>query len=364
MDNQLLVDPSRLSQFGPAEDAVFCLVTNPEIVDQFSIVRTAPYQDYKTILISAGDDFDQLLDDGTIPQHSHTLVISPYRFFESPAPERLGPQRKLLGMASNSTPTNLDVVRHFLGIIEKTSAAEQSAFSDRFFELAESTDHLVYVDERHNTRAVLDHFQESLVWNQQAGFLDWGEQQIVPSGEISVLPTQIVEFDEDLHLPLEGSVAFRGFPILHSGTPSFSRRDQARLHEQLAGLQEHAVVAEVAKGRITSLKPFAPEGKKIADVFDALFTVDSRYALVWEIGHALNTSLNILPGNHAMNEVYGGTDGCLHWGLGLTPFTQFHLDIISPDTTVYTESGAVVLGNKGGALDTRVAPALQNVRVA
>jgi len=49
-----------------------------------------------------------------------------------------------------------------------------------------------------------------------------------------------------------------------------------------------------------------------------------------EIGFAHNVTLQLLDGNHAMNEVYGGlnegSDGCLHWGLGLTPYTQYHLD--------------------------------------
>lgn len=351
------INPARFSQFGEAEGSVFCLITNREIEHELEVVREAPYAEYRTIILSPGDDFEVLLRDGTVPLRSHSLVISPFRFFESPSEEVLGPDRKLMGMACNSTPTDLEIIRHFITVIENTSAREQGEFSDRFFELAESTDSLVYVDERHGTRAVLDHLADGLVWNQQAGPLEWGEQQIVPSGEISVLPMQIVEFDESLHLPLEGSIAFRGFPILHSGTPSFTRKDQARLAGRLAALRDEAVVCEVSKGVITSLKPFRREGADVARVFESMFEIDSRYALVWEIGHALNTSLDILPGNHAMNEVYGGERGCLHWGLGLTPFTQFHLDIISPDTTVYTESGEVVLGDKGGAARVRMAAA-------
>lgn len=349
------LNPARFSQFGPAEGSVFCLVTNREIENELEIVKDAPYAEYRTVILNPGDDFEAMLADETIPQNSHSLVISPYRFFESPSEEALGPNRKLMGMACNSTPTDLEIIRHFIGVIEKTSAREQGEFSDRFFELAESTDHLVYVDERHGTQAVLDHLADGLVWNQQAGPLDWGEQQIVPSGEISVLPMQIVEFDESLHLPLEGSIAFRGFPILHNGTPSFTRKDQARLQGKLAGLETEAMVCEVTRGAITSLRPFRNEGAEVAKVFEAMIEIDSRYALIWEIGHALNTSLDIFPGNHAMNEVYGGERGCLHWGLGLTPFTQYHLDIISPDTTVYTESGEVVLGDKGGARSVRMA---------
>lgn len=353
----IIVNPGRIRQFGETEGSIFCLVTNPELAESLKIDESASYSDYRTVLLSAGESFDDLLRDGTIPENSHTLVISPYRFFASPDSELLGPRRKLLGMACNSTPTTPEVIRHFLGVVERTSPTEQDAFSEKFFELAESTDHLVYVDERHGTRAVLDHFDDSLVWNQQAGSLEWGSQQILPSGEISVLPAQILDFDENLYLPLEGEIAIRGYPILHSGTPSFTRKDQARLQARFAQLHTEAVVARVTKGTIQDLRPFRKEGHDIADLFNTMFEVDSRYTLVWEIGHALNTSLDLLPGNHAMNEVYGGTDGCLHWGFGLTPYTQYHLDVVAPDTTVYTESGEVVLGNKGGGPQARIAGA-------
>ena len=350
----LVIDPARLRQFGEPNDAVFCLVTNPELAGQFEIARTGGYRDYLTIPFRAGERFEQVLPE-RVPEPAHVLAISPDAFFESPDSSVLGSRRKLLGMACNSTPTSMEVVRHFLAIMERTSPEAQNAFSDRFFELLESTDHLIYVDEKHGTRAVLDHLQPDLVWNQQAGSLSWGEQQIVPAGEISVLPVEIREFGEELHLPLEGEIALRGYPILHNGTPSFSRKDQARIHARLSALNEHAVVARVEAGVITSLNPHTPEAKDAADMLETMFEVDSRYQIVWEIGHALNVSLDLLPGNHAMNEVYGGTEGCLHWGLGLTPYTQYHLDTISPDTTVYTESGEVVLGVKGGYDQDRMA---------
>jgi hypothetical protein len=260
-----------------------------------------------------------------------------------------------MALACNSTPTTLEDIRHFVDVTERTSAAEQDAFCERFFELAESTDHLVYVDERHGTRATLDHMRDDLVWNQQAGSLDWGDQQLVPAGEISVLPIGIFDFDEHLHLPLEGEIAFRGYPILHGGKMSFTREDQARIQRELWSLKDHAVVATVEKGRMTTLWPFQPEAEPLVRMLEAMFLVDSRYELVWEIGHAMNTALEILPGNHAMNETYGSTHGCLHFGLGITPYTQYHLDIVAPDMTVYTEAGDVVLGIKGGSPVDRLA---------
>lgn len=353
MTSQIGINPSLISQLGSTEDATFCLVTNPEMAELFVLNRDAGYRDYRIVPFRSGDSFEQLLTH-VIPERSHILVISPGRFFESPPSELLG-RRKVIAMACNSTPTDPDIIRHFISVIERTSATEQEHFSDVFFEMIEEADHLEYRNERYGTSAVLEHFSRDLVWNQQAGRVDWGEQQIVPSGEISVLPIEITDFDEEASLPLNGELTFHGYPILHNGTPSFTRADQARIHRQLAPMQDHAIIAQIVDGRITGIRPVDEGATPAVKMLEAMFEVDSRYQHLWEIGHALNTSLDLLPGNHAMNEVYGGAKGCLHLGIGLTPYTQFHLDVIVPGTTVYTDSGQIVLGVRGGAADVRLA---------
>jgi hypothetical protein len=353
MPPAITVDPDKLRQFGPAEDAVFCLVTNPEYKDDIVINKSGSYRDYQTVLLHPGERFEDILP--RIPEPAHIFGVSPAAFFESPSDEVLGPRRKVLAMACNSTPTTLPLIAHFLDVMERTSPVEQDHFCDTFFELLEGSQQLVYTDAKRGTRATLQHLQPNLVWNQQAGALGWGEQQIVPAGEVSVLPIDITEFEENLRLPLDGEIVIRGYPILHSGTPSFSRADQARIYGELAVLSDHAVVCRVEAGMIVDIRADTPGAGPAVDMLNAMFQVDSRYRIVWEMGHALNTSLDLVIGNHAMNEVYGGTAGCLHWGLGLTPFTQFHLDIISPDTTVYTDSGIIVLGVDGGYSSDRVA---------
>ncbi|HUY50995.1 MAG TPA: hypothetical protein VMV92_35700 [Streptosporangiaceae bacterium] len=278
------------------------------------------YSAYQTIIMLPGERFEKLLAE-KIPEPAHVLAICPGIFFESPPSELLG-RRKLMAMACNSTPASVEVIRHFLEIMERTSPQEQAAFSDTFFELLEESEELVYVDAKRDARATLQHLNDDLVWNQQAGPLDWGEQQIVPSGEISVLPIEITDFREDLHLPLQGDIVFRGYPILHNGTPSFTRANQHRIYERLKCLNRHAVIAHVENGIITAIKPADEDAGSAVDMLNAMFEVDARYRIVWEIGHALNTSLDLLPGNHAMNEVYGATEGCLHWGLGPLPLTS------------------------------------------
>jgi hypothetical protein len=357
MSQSVRIDPTKLDQFGATAGSTFCLVTNPGLDEVFEVSTNADYDDYRTITFGPADHFEDVLEK-RVPEPAHVLVISPDHFFQSPDDSLLGGQRKLMAMACNSTPTTLPVIRHFLGVMERTSSAEQQAFSDGFFDRAEEADVLEYLDTANGTRAVLDHLREGLVWNQQAGPLDWGEQQIVPSGEISVLPIEITDFHEDLRLPLEGEIVLRGYPILHSGTPSFSRADQARVHAELATMRTGGVRCTVEEGRITRTRAMHPDAQRSVDMLEHMFAVDSRYRIVWEIGHALNTSLDILPGNHAMNEVYGGTQGCLHWGLGLTPFTQYHLDIISPGTSVVGgTTGAVLIGTPDQEPVERVAAA-------
>lgn len=354
--SEIVVDPSRIRQFGDPAGTVFCLVTNASLMDRVRLVRDAAYVDYRIIDFRGGEDEFARLMREEVPEQAHVLVMSPEAFFQSPPVDVLGPRRKLLGMACNSTPTDLETLKHFLTCVEATDPQAQEEFSDRFFELAERGESLEYRDDRYGTVAVLRLFDRELVWNQQAGLVGWGEQQIVPAGEISVLPIEIRSFEDYLRLPLDGDIVFQGYPILHSGTPSFSRNDQERIHGKFWPMREYAVIAHVENGLITETSSPDPGGHVILEMFEALFTVDSRYRLVWEIGHALNTTLNILPGNHAMNEVYGGTQGCLHWGIGLTPFTQYHLDIISPGTVVRNDQGDIMLGTPTDAAASTATP--------
>jgi hypothetical protein len=337
----ITIRPERLRQFGDPTGSVFCLVTNSDLLPLVTVEGSGGYADYATFAFDPGDVFVDVLE--TLPRRAHVLVVSPGCFFESPPPHLLG-ERKLMGMACNSTATTADTIAHFLDVMERTDPAEQEEVSDRFFAIAEDAEYLEYVNEEHGTSLRFDHFSADYEWNQQAGLLGWGEQQIVPAGELSVLPVQILSFDESLRLALNGELTLHGYPILHNGRPSFTRADQSRVHGELAAMTDHAIVATVRDGTITALRGTSAAAAPAIEMLDAMFRVDSRYRLVWEIGHAINTSLVILAGNHAMNEVYGGTEGAVHWGLGLTPYTQYHLDVICPGTVVRADDGRVLLG--------------------
>lgn len=346
----LTIDPARIRAFGEASETHFFVVTNHSLRDSININRTGGYLDHQVIVYEPEASFVELLTN-QVPDRAHILVISPDVFFQSPPQKAIGSHRKLLAMACNSTPTNIDAINHFLRVIEDTDPEKQQRHADRFFELGESATYLEFIDEKNGTHARFNHLDDSYLWSEQAGALGNGEQQLAPSGEISVLPLRIQEFDENLRLDFNGTIALNGTPILHNGTPSFLRTDQQRLHQALSVISDDVLFATVENGVIVDQIAKSPGAEPAAKILQALFLTDSRYRILWEIGFGINTANRILPGNHAMNETFGDTDGAIHFGLGLTPFTQYHLDIVCPNTSVRTDKGDYLIGRRRSVIE-------------
>lgn len=340
--DQAVIRPTRYRQFGSPDGATFCLVTNPDIQDRFTIEREG-YDSATIVPYGPGDSFERLLE-GRIPEPAHILVVSPNCFFVSPQPESLGPKRKLMVLPCNSTPVPTEAIAHFLGVIEKTDPERQQKFADSFFELGRSSERLLILDEEYGTRASFEHLDESYCWNQQAGFIEWGEQQIAPSGELSVLPVDITDFDHTKRLAINGEIVLRGLPAVHSGTPSYLPDDQLRIYKMLETMGRAGVIAVVENGVIRSVKPANSRCEPAARMLEALFQVDSRYRIIWESGFGINTDMDLYPGNVGLNEPYGAQNGVAHWGLGLTPFTQYAIIVICPGTTVLGRDDEVLVG--------------------
>lgn len=347
---RIIINPADIKALGNPEGVHFRLITNAGIQEHLEISENAGYLSREKIIFERGQSFEALLRD-QVPERAHVLVISPDVFFQSPPQEAVGAGRKLMAMACNSTPTDLAAVRHFLEVIKRTDPRKQQDFADRFFALGEQAEYLEFVDDRNETSARFKHLDESYLWSEQAGTLGYGEQQLAPAGEISVLPLRIQDFDDSLRLDFNGTIALHGHPILHSGTPHFLRADQRRLHARLDAMAHDAVIAEVRDGAISGLHARSPKSEEARAMLQSLFDVDSRYRILWEIGFGVNTDNEILPGNHAMNETYGGSAGAIHFGLGLTPYTQYHLDIVCPNTRVLTDKGDFLINPRKKALN-------------
>lgn len=340
---KITVRPGRLRNFGDSQNSVFCVVTEPAYSGMFEIESDPKYSDALIVEYDGKVEFATVLQN-QIPDNCHVLVILPSFYFKSPPPQALGPRRKLGVMACFSTPTSPEAIRHFLQMAEGTDPQEQDRRAQDFFTRGERADALRFVDRVHGTSAVFEHLPDNLSWHEQIGMLHWGEQQLLPSGEISVLPVQVFGQNIDMQLSFNGTLALKGTPVLHAGSPSFLPRDQARIFDELAALEDHPLIATLENGVIVRLEATDPACRPAERMLSAMFAVDSRYRTLLEIGFGINTALKLFPGNAAMNEVYGASNGAVHFGLGLIPYTVYHLDLICPETSVESTAGEPILG--------------------
>ena len=334
------VRPHLYPTFKTTEPGNFYVITNPNWKDRINIETNSTYQ-HSGVLIYDGTDLAKVISQAIEP--AHIIIIAPDFFIHSIKEHEVG-KRIVCCMATNSTPTSAEAINYFLESVERTIPEKQEQLGNRIFDLGENSEYFEWRNDNYGTSAIFRHQDDTLNWHEQTGPLTWGNQQIMPSGEVSVLPEFIMDFDSTRFLEINGEIAFKGFPILHSGDPSFLRSDQERLHKKLMTMQEHAVIAKVEGGKITNLRASHPYVEDAVKVMDAMMSIDSRYSHVWEIGHGINTDFNLYAENLAMNEVFGNKNGAIHFGLGLTPWTQYHLDIICLETKVLNDKGELVLG--------------------
>lgn len=336
----IAIRPHLYRAFTKEEPCHFRMITNPNWVDKFKISPNDFYLSSE-ILTYEGGELIELLH--SIEEPAHVMIISPDHFVYSIKEKEVG-KRIICCMATNSTPATAEDIQYFLKSVEKTDPNEQQKLADRIFELGEPSDFLVWRDEQYEVEAVFRHQDESFHWHEQTGPLAWGQQQLMPAGEVSVCPEFIMEYANNRYLDIKGEIALKGYPILHSGFASFMKEDQARIHGRLAPIKDHALIATVKDGIVVELKATHPSVEVAKQMLEAMFAVDSRYAVLWEVGHGINTDFEVLSRNVAMNEVYGAKNGAIHFGFGLTPWTQYHLDIICPNTKVLNDKGELLIG--------------------
>ncbi|PWI46485.1 hypothetical protein CEE45_16555 [Candidatus Heimdallarchaeota archaeon B3_Heim] len=338
------LDVSKLDNFGEISGADFILVTTDELASKLDLVDTKKaYSSLIKECVTNYNQFEEALS-SKFPEKAHILVVLPSIYVASPPPEVLGKYRKLATLACFSTPTSIESIFHFLEQATRTDSAMQEKIADRFFEVGESAKHIKFVNEEYGTSAVFKHLSDDLTWHEQIGKLDWGEQQLLPSGEVSTLPVSVFGEDIKSKLDLNGEILLKGQPVLHAGNVSFLRKDQDRIFNALNSITEHPLKLEVKQGEIQHVTAISSKGKGSADMLNALFDVDSRFRTIIELGFGINTNLELFPGNQAMNEVYGGKSGVIHYGIGLLPFTQYHIDFICPDTRVMDNNGIPLVG--------------------
>jgi len=98
-------------------------------------------------------------------------------------------------------------------------------------------------------------------------------------------------------------------------------------------LEQEPVLAKVRKGIIQDIQPLGRHGG-VAAALESLMVSDERYRKIHEFGFGLSLEQGSFPAENFMpNEMALG----MHFGFGLTPYTEFHLDLVCPYVSVFTE---------------------------
>src|SRR5262249_37242768 len=130
------------------------------------------------------------------------------------------------------TPTTRGQIAYFLDTLHRCDVTRQENFCLRLVDALERTSTLRLVDTVHGSVAEFG-IGGDYEWNQQAGVIAPGEQQVAPPGEFSALPANINSFDETRRLKLEGSLTVFGPAIVHRADRDGLLETQARLFEAL-----------------------------------------------------------------------------------------------------------------------------------
>ncbi|WP_391531042.1 iron-containing redox enzyme family protein [Candidatus Frankia nodulisporulans] len=342
---QFVVHPDSHREF-PGPHHTFCLLTQADRAADFALTESVRYREVVHRTIEADQSLAEALRDPRTPTDADVFVICPDRFLVSPEPAEIGPGRRLAVMPCGSTPVTDAHVAYFLDVVQRTDSAALEARADRLFEALGDADEVLLADHAGHASARLG-ISGDYEWNQQAGVLGPGEQQIAPSGEASAAPTGLYRFDTASRLALHGSIALRGAPIVHRGDDPAVLDEQADLLADLDVLRDATIVLDLADGAVTDVRAIDPAGQRAVDALGKLHAADESYRIVWEFGIGLNPELVQQPGNCGLNEMFGGADGTVHLGFGLTPTTRYALTFTCADTVITdAESGIRIAGSR------------------
>lgn len=231
-----------------------------------------------------------------------------------------------------SLPLILDLVR-------RTDYSEQREIERRLLSLLSTAEKIRLRTPARNTDAVLLH-RSTRHWFSLHGPLGWGDQTVLPTGELSVLTDPSGEFTE-ARFPLDGEIVLSGLPIVHRSTQEVPLADCKALFTSLASIWRHPVVARVENGVITDLGNGVSGEHPALDAFRRLFAADERYRKIHEIGLGTNRVCRPLrQSNFFANERFPGA----HFGLGLGGYTNFHIDLVCTEVKVDFEmaDGALI----------------------
>ncbi len=220
----------------------------------------------------------------------------------------------------------------YLDIVSRTDYAAEERLEGDLITRLEGAERLELATPDLDARCTFDHLRNEH-WFSLHGALRWGDQTVLPTGELSTLTDASGEFSDRAPFKLTGRIVFQGSPIVHRGDESVSMAETDAAYRRLAVMGRNPVVAEIDGGYIERFTAPVPESKLVRDVFTALVDAEPRYRKVHEFGFGTHPLCRRhVPGNFHPNERWPG----IHIGLGLGGHTPFHIDLALTRVDVFT----------------------------
>ncbi|MET8770966.1 hypothetical protein [Streptomyces sp. NPDC004658] len=255
--------------------------------------------------------------------------------FEHLLPEDIQ-DTKLGAISFFSTGFSVGSLARHLEIICATDYRNELEIEERLINSLEEAGSLLLLNSDFGTSCRFHH-QESPHWFSLHGPLRWGDQTVLPTGELSTLADDAGEFDTDSRVRVNGDIVLKGSPIIHRGEVGVTREDTAQTYARLAGMEDAPVIARVSGGWIQEFVAPTAASRRVRDAFTALVEAEPRYRKIHEFGFGTHPlCADRVRANFHPNERQPG----IHLGLGLGHYTPFHIDLALTGVQVLLEASS------------------------
>lgn len=241
---------------------------------------------------------------------------------------------KLAAISFFSNPFSPQMLSTYLRVVTATSYRHELEIERQLLSLLDSSRRILFRSPDYGAEAAFEH-HETDHWFSLHGPLGYGQQTVLPTGELAVLTNPSGEFTLGATFSLSGTIVIKGHPILHRGGLDVSAETTSDTFRALRSMRRHAIVASVSNGTIESLSAEEGRDNPLLRVFESVIEEDPRYRKIHEIGFGTNATCAAMTSNNFFgNERWPG----LHCGLGLGGYTPFHIDLALTEVDVYAES--------------------------
>jgi hypothetical protein len=335
-ERKIQIYPDKLRQFhSDGGNREFVVIAGSDIGQYVEICATKFYKKTGLIIYSGqnSSDFVDVINETS--NHADIFILCPQSKELSINPDSLG-NRKIAMMIVNATPTSVSQIKHFVSAVEDSDPTLQKERLEKIVSQISNTDFITLRDDEAKSEATLLTYDDSSKWYVQGGVIESGSQSTLPSGEISMFPKSDPQKGIVKRLPLKGPV------IVHSGSSHYDFADQERIYQSFRKLESSKLKIEIKDGMISRIIPLSQSANEVKITLESLFLRDDRYRIIEEFGFGINTSFELWQGNTSMNETYGGSSGIVHFGIGLPPFTEYHIDFFSLDLRLFSNHGDAI----------------------